>query len=166
MSSNSLNTIFYKLSRWLLPYRHLMNACSFKAGQQVLLYGDIPVKLIKRVLKAVGTNGKVLVIGRNNHLTRYRKFTRGSYQQQVVINPFFENLPEDSLHAMLVSHASIRSDEALPLARQASTKLKSKGRLLIIANKASAKALIGLSNQQTDFTHVNSSGLLSFQKVN
>ena len=166
MPTNHHNINLLKLSRWLLPYRHLVNACSFKVGQQVLLYGDIPVKLIKHVLKAVGPSGRVLVIGRNNHLTRYRKLTRGSYQHQVVINPFFENLPEDSLHAMLISHASISSDEALPLARQASAKLKSKGRLLLIASKTSAKAFIELSKQQTDFKHVNSSGLLSFQKVN
>lgn len=166
MSSNSHHTIFLKLSLWLLPYRNLVNNCSFGPGEQVLLYGDVPVKLIKRVLKEVGTSGKVLVIGRNNHLTRYRKLIHSKNQERVVINPFFENLPDDSLHAILISHAKIESETVLPLAEQASRKLKSKGRLLIIANKSSAKALIGFSKQQTDFTLVNNSVLLSFQKVN
>jgi hypothetical protein len=143
-----------------------MNYCAFGPGEQVLLYGNVPVKLIKRVLKEVGTSGKVLVIGRNNHLTRYRKLIHSKYRERVVINPFFENLPEDSLHAILVSHASISSDKGLPLASQASAKLKSKGRLLIIASKTSVKVVIELSMQQTDFTLVNNSGLLSFQKVN
>jgi hypothetical protein len=166
MTANSQNTFFNKPGSWLWPERHLVNLCSFKPGQQVLLYGDVSLKLVKRVLNSIGKNGKVLVIGRNSQLTRYRKLMDSKYQHQVIINPFFENLAEDSLDTILVFHAKFKPDELLSLAGQTAQKLKHNGRLLIIANKISSKALIGLSKQQTDFTLVKSSGLLSFQKVN
>ncbi len=157
--------IFQKFSRWLWPSRHLVNECSFKPGQQVLLYGDVSVKLVKHVRKAVGANGKVLVIGRNKHLTRYRKLMHAKYQQQVVINPFFENLSDNFLHALLICHAKVDTEVVLPLAKLASSKLKSKGRLLVVANKTAAKKFIALGKQQDDFSLTSSSGLLEFQKV-
>ncbi len=165
MSLTSHPIIFYKFSRWLWPSRHLVNECSFKPGQQVLLYGDISVKLVKLVLKAVGKSGKVLVIGRNKHLTRYRKLRHSKYQLQVVINPFFEDLSDHSLHALVISNARIDAELVLPLAILANSKLKSKGRLLIVANKTATKNFIELGKQQADFSLTSSSGLLEFQKV-
>ncbi|PKP09564.1 MAG: hypothetical protein CVU09_11540 [Bacteroidetes bacterium HGW-Bacteroidetes-4] len=159
------HTIFYKIGLWLWPERHLVNHSSFKPNQQVLLYGNVSIKLVKLVLKSIGKNGKVLVIGRNSQLTRYRKLMHSNYQQQVIINPFFENLTEGSLDTILVFHAKFKPDELLTLAHQTAQKLKHNGRLLIIANKNSTKTYIELYKQQANFQRTNSSFLLAFQKI-
>lgn len=134
-------------------------------NNHVLLYGDVSKKQVKHTLRKVAPNGKVYVIGRNKQMVKLKKLLSGKYKSRVILNPFFNNLPENSLHHILIANASIDLKVIKPLALKAHTILKPQGQLIVIDPKIAPEALITLENDIPWFRHKTGEKILIFDKI-
>lgn len=142
----------------------LLHKAGFEKNQNVLLYGDISKQLVFQTLKKLAPNGMVYIIGRNKQLVYFHKLNHGKFKNRVVVNPFFNDLPDNSLHHMLVANASLNLEVVRPLAIKARQILKPDGQLIVIDDKISRKELIALEDQIHWFRHDSESDLLIFKK--
>ena len=144
--------------------KQIIKSSGFLTNHNVLLYGDISKQLVKQTLKTISPNGKLYIIGRNKEFTRFNKYTRGKFENRVILNPFFDDLPSDSLHHILVANASINIQIVKPLAEKARDILIENGQLIVIDGNISRSSLIALENQISWFKHIPDSKLLIFKK--
>ncbi|MBI9067692.1 MAG: hypothetical protein JEZ09_10400 [Salinivirgaceae bacterium] len=134
-------------------------------GDTILLYGDISSKIIKHTYNLIKPNGQIFVIGRNIDLIRFNKFTRGKYKKNVIVNPYFETIPENTLNHILIANMSLNLNKVVHLAKQAHSKLKLNGQLIVIDNNISKQELIALNKNIPWFRLKLNSEALIFEKV-
>ncbi len=153
-----------KFSEAIFPNKQIVFDAEIKAGENVLLYGDVTSKLIKETLKAIGKQGKLYVIGRNQGVLKFRQFTRPKYAERMMVNPFFEDIPENCLNLILIVNAIINIDIIPSLAIHAQKALKEGGRISIIDDQTPWDDLIKLGQKFNWLQLVEGKRILTFNK--
>ncbi len=153
------------LSAAIYPNKQMLLDTGISKNLNVLLYGQVSKNLIKDTSKAVGKNGKIYIIGRDGSLTTYKKFTKKKYENRIIINPFFYNLPINSVDYILTFNAKLDYVNVATWAEHGHSILKEKGEVIIFDDTNTWDELIILCQQTPLFKHIKNNKILKFGKI-
>ncbi len=161
----NINRNAMKFSATIYPNKQLVFDTGIRKNHNVLPYGEVSKSLIKETIKAVGKNGAIYIIGRDGSLIKYKSFIKKKYSNRVFINPFFENLPVNSVDYILTFNAKLDYVNVSPLAEHGHSILKENGEVIIFDDTNTWDELIILCQQTPLFKHIKNDKILRFGKA-